>query len=1036
MKAKRATNPDLNRTIMVPLCGVLARTIVILALGALPSMSLGAALDNLSSIKPIRLGAGRGLMTSITLDPDGTILAALGANGIVYFWDLRTLEELESLDTDQKQISFSPDWETLVSYDSATGIMSLWDVAARTKVGEIQTSSSVAAGVFSPDRSTIATSSYANYNPIRLWDVQGQSQLGSIPFVDGRALAFSADGSLLLIGGVSYDRTIQLWDLASLQQVGLLVGASGGISTMAFSPDGSMLAAGSYGGTTKSVFLWRFETQELIGVLGRYAANVGSVAFGPNGQFLAQDVYWEETIHLWDVEHQDELGLLTGHDPDKRGGTGGLAFTSNGKWLISGSRNGVELWELNLPGAIPIAFDPRPSDRGSGVYHRPVLQWEPGPLADQHDVYFSTTRDHLVDADHASSTYRGRQPGNSYVIPETLDWGQTYYWRIDEVNSEPDYTLFRGDVWSFEVEPLAYPIANVTATASSSHRATMGPEKTIDGSGLNDLDQHGIQSTDMWLSGVGDPNPWIQYEFDALYTPHELMVWNSNQLIETFVGLGAQDVVIETSIDGVEWTALKDTTQFSQAMGTAGYPANTTVDFQGSLARFVRMTVITGWGRTSQYGLSEVRFFHIPTKAQAPQPADGSVTDSLDVTLRWRPGRDATSHEILWSSDPTAIADGSAVVALVKEDSYTPDTLNFSTTYTWQINEVNDAAPFKTYTGDPWTFTTPPFEVVDDMEFYKDREFQEIWITWVDGYKDPANGSVVGNGPTGAPETSSVHGGNRSLPLHFDNTSALVSEATRTFDEVWDWTRFGIQTLTLHFAGVLDQAGNGRIYVKINETKTVYPVDLSVLAPGLWTQWTIDLAGLAADITRVETLMIGIEGAGIQGVVYVDDIRLHGTAPASESPQVLTWFEAESGAVTPPLEIDYAKPNVSGGAYIRVPDGFGNSPNGPTIGVATYAFTVREEGIYRLALRISAPPGYASSLWVRIPDMVTNTANHSSGWIDFDQIGQNLAWQWYEVYSTTDGKQVVEFTLSAGTHTLEIAGQRAHTLLDAIAVIR
>ena len=42
----------------------------------------------------------------------------------------------------------------------------------------------------------------------------------------------------------------------------------------------------------------------------------------------------------------------------------------------------------------------------------------------------------------------------------------------------------------------------------------MGPEKTIDGSGMTG-DLHGIGTT-MWLS-AGTPPNWIQYEFDKVY---------------------------------------------------------------------------------------------------------------------------------------------------------------------------------------------------------------------------------------------------------------------------------------------------------------------------------------------------------------------------------------------------------------------------------------------------------------------------------------------------------------------------------------
>ena len=129
-------------------------------------------------------------------------------------------------------------------------------------------------------------------------------------------------------------------------------------------------------------------------------------------------------------------------------------------------------------------------------------------------------------------------------------------------------TVFKGDVWSFTVEPYAYPIKNVTATASSSQTGMGGPEKTVDGSGLDADDQHSVETKQMWLSDGTQPN-WIQYEFDKAYKLHELWVWNSNQVIEAFVGFGAKNVTIEYSLDGSAWTELASVPEFAQATGMA-----------------------------------------------------------------------------------------------------------------------------------------------------------------------------------------------------------------------------------------------------------------------------------------------------------------------------------------------------------------------------------------------------------------------------------------------------------------------------------
>jgi hypothetical protein len=205
------------------------------------------------------------------------------------------------------------------------------------------------------------------------------------------------------------------------------------------------------------------------------------------------------------------------------------------------------------------------------------------------------------------------QDANSFE-PDVLEFGRTYYWRVDEVNSPPDFTLFKGKVWSFTVEPYAYPIENVTATASSA-QSGMGPGKTVDGSGLDAADAHSTAGSAMWLSKAAGPH-WIQFEFDAIYTMHELWVWNSNLAIEPMQGFGARTVGIEYSTDGVTWIPLDVVPEFARAPGEAGYEHNTVVGFEGVAAKYVKLNIESNWGGIAQQtSLSEVRFFHIPDRS-------------------------------------------------------------------------------------------------------------------------------------------------------------------------------------------------------------------------------------------------------------------------------------------------------------------------------------------------------------------------------------------------------------------------------------
>ncbi|GAG95929.1 unnamed protein product, partial [marine sediment metagenome] len=265
------------------------------------------------------------------------------------------------------------------------------------------------------------------------------------------------------------------------------------------------------------------------------------------------------------------------------------------------------------------------------------------------------------------------QDANSYTRPQRLDFGTTYYWRVDEVNAPPtSHIEFKGDVWQFTTEPFAYPIAGERITVTASSQAeNQGPENTVNGSGLdvNDLDLHSTELTDMWLSDIAGPQPaWIQYEFDEVCKLHQMWVWNQNTLNEPVIGYGIKEATIEYSADGANWTTLGTTHEFARGSGAAGYAYNTTVDLGGAAAKYVRLTANSNWGGLlPQYGLSEVRFFSIPVRAREPSP-DSEATDvDVDLVLSWKTGREAAEHNVYISTDEQAVIDGNAPVTTVTE---------------------------------------------------------------------------------------------------------------------------------------------------------------------------------------------------------------------------------------------------------------------------------------------------------------------------------------------------------------------------------
>jgi len=120
-------------------------------------------------------------------------------------------------------------------------------------------------------------------------------------------------------------------------------------------------------------------------------------------------------------------------------------------------------------------------------------------------------------------------------------------------------------------------------------------------------------------------------------------------------------------------------------------------------------------------------------------------------------------------------------------------------------------------------------------------------------------------------EQGIVRSGKQSMPLFYDNSAAAMSEAELALNQ--DWTASGIKSLTLSFQGDPDNTG-GQLYVKINGTKIAYDGVASKLSDASWNLWSIDLAA-AGNVGNVTSLIIGVDGAGADGVLYIDDVRLY-----------------------------------------------------------------------------------------------------------------------------------------------------------------
>lgn len=99
------------------------------------------------------------------------------------------------------------------------------------------------------------------------------------------------------------------------------------------------------------------------------------------------------------------------------------------------------------------AWAPSPRDDSTVDREEAIhLIWREGETVVRHDVYFGSSFSDVKNADTSDATgiYRGRQNNIIYTVPETLELGQSYYWRIDEVEAD-NATVIKGKVWSFTI---------------------------------------------------------------------------------------------------------------------------------------------------------------------------------------------------------------------------------------------------------------------------------------------------------------------------------------------------------------------------------------------------------------------------------------------------------------------------------------------------------------------------------------------------------------------------------------------------------
>jgi len=359
-----------------------------LLVGSLISILLGIALYALmTAARPAarQTWLSKDPVVSLQFSPDGQHLAlgTVGQQGEAS--QIRRIGDgaVERAWPAGSVVAFSPDGK-LLAHIRDSNTFGLWQVSDGQLVRMFTFTKSVVysnwpALAFSPDGRWLATGAQS---AIQLWDVSTGRLVYTLDRGAGQwsrttGLAFSPDSQIL---AASSNRLVRLWAVGSGQLTATLQGYQGNgalstiftdqgtdeedleaITTLAFSPDGQLLAAGSGSAEDArsedhTIRVWRLVDRRLIQTLTQPQYAVTSVAFSPDGRWLAAgggakvaypDSFLKNlpdiVIRIWHTSDWQLTNTYTGHQDV----IWSIGWNPDGHTLASGSQDGtIRFWQV------------------------------------------------------------------------------------------------------------------------------------------------------------------------------------------------------------------------------------------------------------------------------------------------------------------------------------------------------------------------------------------------------------------------------------------------------------------------------------------------------------------------------------------------------------------------------------------------------------------------------------------------------------------------------------------------------------------
>jgi WD40 repeat protein len=300
--------------------------------------------------------AWNGWMSFVAFSPDGTVVASDGpanpqdSSGGLTMWTFPEGQFIKSIPFRPQAISY--DWNY---YTSDHGVISVQSGRVLANLGG--TKFRWANSAFSFDSRLVAFSgepsgkrSHTEQIHIsRLVDGTVISKFGTRAVF---SLAFSPENSVVASG--HWDN-VTLWHWVTGERIALLKGFERYVVGISFSPDGKLLAAGTDLGGLQ---IWDVAANTLLHSINLKGGDVSTPAFSPDGSLVAAGVYGTGKVFVVDVL----TGAIVGEARVSGLGCGSVAFSPDGRYLITPSTGGLITWPYDRAGTIRV-FEVQPGVR-------------------------------------------------------------------------------------------------------------------------------------------------------------------------------------------------------------------------------------------------------------------------------------------------------------------------------------------------------------------------------------------------------------------------------------------------------------------------------------------------------------------------------------------------------------------------------------------------------------------------------------------------------------------------------------------------